>query len=67
MEGGRQAEVAREILSSKDVPYFVAAPLLIQDVRTWAKDGELLLLFVSIWREEAKRKETEGEEQEEKN
>ena len=40
MEGGRQAEVAREILSSKDVPYFVAAPLLIQDVRTWAKDGE---------------------------
>ena len=40
MEGGRQAEVAKEILSSKDVPYFVAAPLLIQDVRTWAKDGE---------------------------
>lgn len=46
MEGGRQAEVAKEILSSKDVPYFVAAPLLIQDVRTWAKDGELeSLLF----------------------
>jgi len=39
MEGGRQAEVAREILQSKDVPYFVAAPLLIQDVRAWAKDG----------------------------
>jgi hypothetical protein len=30
MEGGRQAEVAKAILSSKNVPYVVAAPLLIQ-------------------------------------
>lgn len=30
MEGGRQAEVAKAILQSKDVPYIVAAPLLIQ-------------------------------------
>eukprot|EP00983_Pelagomonas_calceolata_P120696 1160729-Pelagomonas_calceolata.AAC.13 len=30
MEGGRQAEVAKTILSTKNVPYQVAAPLLIQ-------------------------------------
>ena len=30
MEGGRQIEVSKEILMSKNVPYFVAAPLLIQ-------------------------------------
>ena len=30
MEGGRQSEIAKAILSSKNVPYTVAAPLLIQ-------------------------------------
>ena len=30
MEGGRQSEIAKTILSSKNVPYIVAAPLLIQ-------------------------------------
>ena len=30
MEGGRQAEVAKAILQAKNVPYVVAAPLLIQ-------------------------------------
>ncbi len=30
MEGARQAELAKEILTAKNVPYFVAAPLLIQ-------------------------------------
>lgn len=30
MEGGRQIEAAKEILSRKNVPYVVAAPLLIQ-------------------------------------
>lgn len=30
MEGGRQADIARSILAAKNVPYFVAAPLLIQ-------------------------------------
>ncbi len=30
MEGGRQAEIAKAILSAKNVPYVVAAPLLIQ-------------------------------------
>lgn len=39
MEGGRQAEVAQEILSGKNVPYMVAAPLLIQDLRSWNENG----------------------------
>ena len=30
MEGGRQSEVARAILQAKDIPYTIAAPLLIQ-------------------------------------
>lgn len=30
MEGGRQADVAKSILTAKNVPYVVAAPLLIQ-------------------------------------
>jgi magnesium chelatase subunit H len=30
MEGGRQIEAAKEILSRKNIPYIVAAPLLIQ-------------------------------------
>lgn len=39
MEGGRQAEVASAILARKDVPYVVAAPLLIQDLASWAESG----------------------------
>ncbi|GAB4822001.1 hypothetical protein N2152v2_009047 [Parachlorella kessleri] len=39
MEGGRQAEVAKAILSAKNVPYVVAAPLLIQDMASWVRDG----------------------------
>lgn len=39
MEGGRQAEVAQEILSGKNVPYIVAAPLLIQDLHSWNENG----------------------------
>ncbi|CAI6005121.1 unnamed protein product [Closterium sp. NIES-64] len=39
MEGGRQAEVAKSILLAKNVPYVVAAPLLIQDIPSWKRDG----------------------------
>jgi magnesium chelatase subunit H len=39
MEGGRQSEIAKAILSSKNVPYTVAAPLLIQDMESWVRDG----------------------------
>lgn len=38
MEGGRQADIAKGILAAKNVPYIVAAPLLIQ---VWSLlDGE---------------------------
>ncbi|MBD1910253.1 MULTISPECIES: magnesium chelatase subunit H [unclassified Leptolyngbya] len=39
MEAGRQVEVAKKILSAKNVPYFVAAPLLIQDIHSWTRQG----------------------------
>lgn len=39
IEAGRQIEVAKSILSSKNVPYIVAAPLLIQDMASWVRDG----------------------------
>lgn len=39
MEGGRQVEVAKRILSAKNVPYIVAAPLLIQDIHSWTRQG----------------------------
>lgn len=39
MEAGRQVDVAKRILSAKNVPYFVAAPLLIQDIYSWTRQG----------------------------
>jgi magnesium chelatase subunit H len=39
MEGGRQIEVAKRILTAKNVPYIVAAPLLIQDIFSWTRQG----------------------------
>lgn len=39
MEAGRQIEVAKRILSAKNVPYLVAAPLLIQDIHSWTRQG----------------------------
>ncbi|OYD92184.1 magnesium chelatase subunit H [Nostoc sp. 'Peltigera membranacea cyanobiont' 213] len=39
MEGGRQIEVAKRILTAKNVPYIVAAPLLIQDIHSWTRQG----------------------------
>ena len=39
MEAGRQIEVAKRILTSKNIPYFVAAPLLIQDIHSWTRQG----------------------------
>ncbi|MEG4074243.1 magnesium chelatase subunit H [Microcoleus sp. Pol14C2] len=39
MEGGRQVEVAKRILTAKNVPYFVSAPLLIQDIHSWTRQG----------------------------
>ena len=39
MEAGRQTRVAIEILTAKNVPYIVSAPLLIQDIHSWTRQG----------------------------
>ena len=39
MEAGRQVEVAKSILQAKNIPYIVAAPLLIQDIYSWTRQG----------------------------
>jgi magnesium chelatase subunit H len=39
MEAGRQVETAKRILSAKNIPYFIAAPLLIQDIASWTRQG----------------------------
>ncbi|MCW6038270.1 magnesium chelatase subunit H [Spirulina subsalsa FACHB-351] len=39
MEAGRQVEVAKSILNTKNVPYLIAAPLLIQDIHSWTRQG----------------------------
>lgn len=39
MEAGRQVEVAKRILAAKNVPYLIAAPLLIQDIHSWTRQG----------------------------
>jgi len=49
MEGGRQSEVAKAILAAKDVPYVVAAPLLIQDMASWSRDGVAGLQSVVLY------------------
>ncbi|GIL67983.1 hypothetical protein Vafri_21239 [Volvox africanus] len=49
MEGGRQADVAKAILTIKDVPYMVAAPLLIQDMESWSRDGVAGLQSVVLY------------------
>jgi hypothetical protein len=49
MEGGRQAEVAKAILSAKNVPYVVAAPLLIQARPQLPEDHATRLLRAGIF------------------
>lgn len=39
MEAGRRVDVATNLLAAKDLPYMVAAPLLIQDLAGWRRDG----------------------------
>ncbi|MBE9116179.1 magnesium chelatase subunit H [Lusitaniella coriacea LEGE 07157] len=39
MEAGRQVEVAKRILTAKNIPYVIAAPLLIQDIHSWTRQG----------------------------
>ncbi len=39
MEAGRQVDIAKGILAAKNIPYIVAAPLLIQDIHSWTRQG----------------------------
>ncbi|OLP18135.1 magnesium chelatase subunit H [Leptolyngbya sp. 'hensonii'] len=39
MEGGRRSDIAQQILMTKNVPYVVSAPLLIQDIHSWTRKG----------------------------
>ncbi|NES80641.1 MAG: DUF3479 domain-containing protein, partial [Moorea sp. SIO2B7] len=39
MEAGRQVEIAKGILAAKNIPYIIAAPLLIQDIYSWTRQG----------------------------
>ena len=39
MQAGRNIEVAKNLLNHMNVPYIVAAPLLLQDIPSWRKQG----------------------------
>ncbi|WPT13938.1 Magnesium-chelatase subunit H [Picochlorum sp. SENEW3] len=39
MGGGRQIDISKSILSAKNIPYMIAAPLLIQDMESWVEKG----------------------------
>ncbi|KAJ8600569.1 hypothetical protein CTAYLR_008172 [Chrysophaeum taylorii] len=39
MSAGRDVAVAEELLTSMDLPYVVAAPLLLQEIRQWRASG----------------------------
>lgn len=54
MEAGRQQQVAKTILAAKNVPYFVAAPMLIQDLQSWERNG-MQGLQVCPWEEAGKQ------------
>jgi hypothetical protein len=48
MEGGRQADIAKGILAAKNVPYVVAAPLLIQVQGPGLFQSRLHVLYACI-------------------
>jgi len=39
MQAGRNIEVAVDLLKRMDVPYICAAPLLLQDIKSWRSQG----------------------------
>lgn len=49
MEAGRKIEVARQILTTKNVPYIVAAPLITQDIESWTSSGVAGLQSVVLY------------------
>lgn len=49
MAGGRNSEVGQTILIQLNVPYVVAAPLLIQDIQSWQQSGVAGLQSVVLY------------------
>lgn len=49
MAGARNAEVGQVILRQLNVPYVVGAPLLIQDLQSWGKNGVAGLQSVVLY------------------
>ncbi|GKY95621.1 hypothetical protein MPSEU_000523400 [Mayamaea pseudoterrestris] len=39
MEAGRNVDIAKELLTSMNVPYMVASPLLLQSIQQWKRNG----------------------------
>lgn len=39
VEAGRQTDISKSILKTKNVPYMVASPLLVQNLESWMRDG----------------------------
>ncbi|GMH35161.1 hypothetical protein BSKO_03029 [Bryopsis sp. KO-2023] len=39
VEAGRQTDISKAILKTKNVPYIIASPLLVQNLESWMKDG----------------------------
>jgi magnesium chelatase subunit H len=49
MEAGRNVAVAEKLLSSMNVPYIVASPLLLQNIQQWKTNGVLGLQSVVLY------------------
>ena len=49
MQAGRNTAVAEELLSSMNVPYFVAGPLLLQSIQQWKQSGVTGLQSVVLY------------------
>lgn len=49
VKAGRNVEVAERLLTSMNVPYFIASPLLLQSLEQWKKNGVLGLQSVVLY------------------
>ena len=49
MTGGRNADVGQVILQQLNVSYSVAAPLLVQDIESWKRNGVAGLQSVVLY------------------
>jgi magnesium chelatase subunit H len=48
MEAGRNVAIAEQLLKSKNVPYIIASPLLLQSIPQWRQNGVLGMLFYKL-------------------